>query len=96
MKNLAKYKYRLTKVFRLHQSFVVLVAMLILLVAVVFRVNSLNDLPLDQEYLNTESSKVTTVRFDEKAIEEIKALRDSNVASPGTQLPTDRQNPFNE
>lgn len=96
MKNLSKLKYKFSKVFRIHQTFVILVAVLLLLVVALMRVNLLNDLPVDQTYLNEQSDKIKTVKFDEKAIEEIKALRDSNVASPGTDLPKDRQNPFNE
>ena len=96
MKQLTNLKYRLSKLFKVHHAFVVLTAVLLVLVVAFMRVNTLNNLPLDQTYLNQEKGKIKTVRFNEAAIEEIKALRDSNVAAPGTELPKDRQNPFNE
>ena len=96
MKSLNSIKYKLAKFFKLHQTFVVLVFLLIILSVSVFRVNSLISMPLDQPYLDLEVGKIKTVKFDEKAIDQIKSLRDSNVAAPGTNLPKDRQNPFNE
>jgi len=89
-------RYRLAKIFRLHQAFVILILVLMVLVAVFYRVKSLNDLPVDKVYMNQEMQKIKTVKFNEEAIEQIKALRDSNVATPGTDLPKNRQNPFNE
>jgi len=96
MKSLTRIKYKFAKIFKVHQSFVVVLIVLLILLAVIFRVNMLNNLPTDQNYLKTESAKIKIVNFNEDAIEEIKSLSDSNVSSPGTQLPKDRQNPFNE
>jgi predicted RND superfamily exporter protein len=93
---LEAYRYRLTKLFRVHQSFVILLLVLVVLVAVFYRVKSLNDLPVDQAYMTQEMQKLKAVKFNEEAIEQIKALRDSNVATPGTDLPKNRQNPFAE
>lgn len=93
---LSSTRYKFAKLFKVHQTFVVLTAVLLLLIGVVLRINSLNNLPLDQNYLNAESSKIQSVNFNEEAIEQIKALNDSNVSDPGTQLPGGRQNPFNE
>lgn len=97
MKNqLSNYKYRLIKLLHSHQSFVILLAVLLVLLLVFLRINTLGNLPLDQAHLNREAEKIKPVRFNEDAIEQIKALNDSNVADPGTQLPGNRQNPFNE
>lgn len=93
---LSKYKYAVSKTLRSHQAFVVLLLVLVVLLAVFIRINTLNNLPVDQTRINQESSKVKPVRFDEDAIKQIEALKDSNVEDPGTQLPGNRQNPFNE
>ena len=89
-------QYKSTKLLHSHQTFVVLVAVLIVLMMVFLRINTLSSIPLDQSYLNQETSKLKSVRFNEDAIEQIKTLNDSNVSDPGTQLPQNRQNPFNE
>lgn len=96
MKSLVKVKYRIGKIFREHQAFVMVTVVLLVLLAVLLRVNTLNDIETDQAYINSESGTIKAVKFDIEAIEEIKALRDSNVATPGTSLPQNRQNPFNE
>lgn len=93
---LTKANYKLQKLLHEHQAFVVLVVMLLVLMGVFLRINTLSNQPLDQAYLNQESSKLKSVRFNEDAIDQIKALRESNVIDPGTQLPSNRQNPFNE
>ena len=93
---LATYKYRLHKTLKSHQAFVVLLGVLLVLLVVFLRINSLNSLPIDQSRLNEESAKITPVQFNEEAIEQIKQLSESNVADPGTQLPGNRHNPFNE
>lgn len=92
----AKYRYRFTKVLRSHQAFVVLLGVLSVLLVVFIRINTLSNMPTDQGYLNQEVEKLKPVRFDEEAIEQIRALNDSNVNDPGTQLPSNRQNPFSE
>ena len=93
---LAPLKYKTTKLLRSHQAFVVLVTMLLILVAAVIRVNALSNLPVDQNYINLKKSEIQNVRFNEQAIEQIRQLNESNVAAPGTELPKNRQNPFNE
>ncbi|MFO0971192.1 MAG: hypothetical protein U0520_02460 [Candidatus Saccharimonadales bacterium] len=96
MKSLARHWYQLGKVMRTHQTFVVLVVVLLVLLAVFIRINELGSMPLDQAYLQQEGEKIKSVKFNEEAIEQIKALNESNVNDPGTRLPTDRQNPFSE
>ncbi len=88
--------YKLQKLLHEHQAFVVLVIALLVLMGVFLRINTLANQPLDQAYLTSESSKLKSVRFNEDAIRQIKALQESNVNDPGTQLPSNRQNPFNE
>lgn len=92
----ARYRYRFMKVFQNHQAFVVILVVLCVLLAVLLRISTLSSLPLDKNRFNQESAKVKPVRFNEKAIEQIQSLSESNVADPGTQLPSNRQNPFNE
>jgi hypothetical protein len=89
-------KRKTQKLLRGHQAFVVLLFVLFVLMGVFLRINTLSNQPLDTTYLNQESSKLKSVRFNEDAIEQIKLLKESNVADPGTQLPLNRQNPFNE
>lgn len=91
-----RYRLKIAKMLRDHHIFVVLLIVLAVLLAVFIRINTLNSLPLDQARLNQESEKIKPVRFNEGAIEKIKALNESNVADPGTQLPDNRQNPFSE
>jgi hypothetical protein len=88
--------YKFQKLFHEHQAFVVMVTALLILIAVFLRINTLSNQPLDQTYLNQEASKLKSVRFNEDAVNQIKALNDSNVKDPGTELPGNRQNPFNE
>jgi len=94
--SIKRLKYDFLKIFREHQAFVVISAVLIILIAVFLRINALSNMPLDQRYLDTESSKIKTVRFNQEAIEQIKELNDSNVTTPKVTLPSNRQNPFNE
>ena len=93
---LTRYKYRFTKILRSHQAFVVVVIVLLTLIAVFLRINTLGNLPSDEQYLTQKISEIKTVKFNREAIEQIKALNDSNVGAPGTQLPENRRNPFNE
>lgn len=93
---LAPLKYKLSKIFRTHQTFVVLLVFLLVLVAAIFRIHNLSNLPVDQSYIDLKKSEIKTVRFNEQAIEEIEELNESNVSVPGTNLPQNRQNPFNE
>lgn len=95
-KQLNLLKYRLAKLFKNHQAFVVIVVVLMVLMAAMLRINSLSNIPLDQGYLDKKSSELKSVQFNQDAISQIQDLNDSNVDDPGTQLPSNRQNPFNE
>lgn len=93
---LARLKYKAVKLLHSHQAFVVITIVLVVLLLVFVRINSLNEMPVDQAYLDEKVSNIKTVNFDTEAIKEIEALNDSNVTAPGTDLPLDRNNPFNE
>lgn len=93
---LALYRYKTAKFLHLHQAFVILVTVLLLLVFVAFRINTLSNLPMDEAYYTKQTSQLKTVRFNQEAIKQIEELRDSNVTAPGTSLPKDRTNPFVE
>lgn len=93
---LPQLKNRLIKNLHSHQAFAVIVAVLIILLAVFLRISSLSNAPIDQAYLNQEVEKVKPVQFNQNAIKEIEKLKESNIEDPGTQLPQNRQNPFNE
>ena len=93
---LVPLKYKASKLFRSHQAFVILLAMLLVLTFAVVRINTLSNLPIDQNYINQKKSEIKTVRFNEQAIDQIRQLNESNVQAPGTELPQNRQNPFNE
>lgn len=95
-KSFSRFKYKYLKLFRSHQSFVVLTIVLLILVASVVRINSLGNIPIDQTYLDAKLSETKSVTFNRQAIEQIKELNESNVSTPGTQLPSNRENPFNE
>lgn len=95
-RQLNNYSYKLQKTFRSRQVFVTIIAVLLVLAAVLFRINALNNIPVNQKYLDAQSSKLQSVRFNEEAVTQIKALNESSAQDPGTQLPTGRQNPFNE
>lgn len=95
-KNLTRYKYRLLKILRVHQTFIVITVVLLILILTALRINMLNDMPQDQQYLKSQTSQLKSVHFNQDAINKIKSLSDSNVAVPGTELPSNRQNPFNE
>ncbi len=88
--------FRIKKVFQSHQAFVVVMILLIVSLAVVLRIRQLDNKPADQAYIEENSLSLKSVNFNQKAIEQIETLRDSNVAAPGTQLPGNRQNPFSE
>lgn len=90
------FQHQLVKVLHNHQAFAVLTAVLFVLTAVFLRISALSNTPIDQSYLNQEIEKVKPVQFNQDAIDEIEKLKESNIADPGTQLPTNRQNPFNE
>ena len=89
-------KYKLTKFFHSHQAFVVIAVVLVILLSVFVRINTLNEIPVDQAYLDKEVSQIKTVNFDKSAIKEIEALSDSDITVPGTDLPANRKNPFSE
>lgn len=93
---LSLIRYKLAKAFHQHEAFVVIVAVLLVLTGLVLRINALSNVPMDEAYYNEQTSKLKTVNFNQAAIKEIEALRDSNVTDPGTELPSDRTNPFVE
>jgi hypothetical protein len=93
---LAHFKYRFTKLFHSHQAFVVTTIVLCVLLLVFARINVLNEMPEDQVYLDSKISTIKKVNFNEDAIKQIETLKDSDVTTPGTDLPINRQNPFNE
>lgn len=95
-KQFNRIKYRLSKVLRTHQGFVVIVVVLTLLIVAVLRLNMLGNIPVDQTYLDQQSSQIKSVKFNQDAISQIEDLQDSNVADLGTRLPANRENPFNE
>lgn len=86
----------LRKVLRAHQLFSVTFVFLLILIVMVLRIRHLSDLPPDQGYIDEQLLKTKTVNFNQQAIEDIQALRDSNVSVPDSQLPGNRQNPFSE
>ena len=96
MQKFAHFKYRFIKLFHSHQAFVVTTMVLFVLLLVFGRINMLNELPEDQAYLDTKMSTIEKVNFNEEAIKQIEKLKDSDVATPGTDIPVDRQNPFSE
>ncbi len=96
MKKMNAIKYGLSKTFRTHQLFVVLVTLLIILIVTVYRVISMTNLSTELSGIDTSSASVKAIKFDEDAIERIRSLRDNNVSNPGVSIPNDRSNPFNE
>ena len=90
------YIYKSTKLLHAHQAFVVLVTVLIVLTFVIIRINTLNNLPVDQAYYDQQTAQLKTVVFNHEAITKIEMLRDSDVTQPGTSLPANRNNPFAE
>ncbi len=95
-KKFVALKYKASKLLHQHQTFVVLTIVLSVLIVVIVRINNLSNLPLDQGYLNEQTSQIKNVNFNQNAIDQIKQLNDSNVTAPGTELPSNRLNPFNE
>lgn len=89
-------RYKFTKLFHQHEAFVVILAVLSVLIVLALRINSLSNIPMDQSYYDKKVSELKTVNFNNEAIKQIEALRDSNVTNPGTELPADRTNPFVE
>ncbi len=93
---ISKLIFRVKKVLHHHQGFVVSIMLLLVILATVLRIQFLNEMRPDQAYLDERADSVRSVNFNQKAIEQIEALRDSNVTAPGTQLPGNRDNPFSE
>lgn len=89
-------RYKAVKLFKMHQTFVVLVIMLFVLFVALMRVTALNNIPVDQTYLLQKMTGVKAVVFNRDAISQIEDLNESNVNNPGTQLPSNRENPFSE
>lgn len=93
---LVRLRHKMLRLFRTHQTFVFVVTILLILIFTVVRINNLSNLPEDQQYLTQQSQGIKTVRFNQDAIEKIQSLNESNVKTPGTQLPQNRENPFSE
>jgi hypothetical protein len=93
---ITRYRYQFSKAFRSHEAFVAIVITLLILIGAVLRVSMLNNLPIDQNYLVKKTNAITSVKFNHEAIEQIQTLNQSNVSTPGTELPSNRQNPFSE
>lgn len=91
-----KLQFKLQSIFSSHQAFVVLSLLLVIASIVIFRLISLSNLEPSAEYIDDQTRAIQPVPFNEEAIEEIKALRESNVSNPGTQIQEDRNNPFAE
>lgn len=96
MNKLSALRYKLAKSLRGHEAFIVSVIALLILLLLTLRINSLNNIPMDQAYYDQKTSEVKGVTFNQEAIEQIETLRDSNVADPSAQLPDGRDNPFVE
>ena len=95
-KDYARLKYKIVKILHSHQAFIVLIGVLVLLVFVIMRINTFNNIGYDEAYYTRETASLKSVQFNQEAIEQIEALRDSNVDEPAVQLPGDRSNPFAE
>ncbi len=93
---LTAFLYKFKRFFKVHQAFVTIIGMLLVIIAVVIRLNMLGNMEPNQAYVDDETTKIKTVQFDQEALGEIQALRESHVTVPGTQLPEGRQNPFSE
>jgi hypothetical protein len=89
-------QFKMQSVFSSHQAFVVLSLLLIIATLVIFRLTSLSNLEPSAEYIDDQTRTIQPVPFNEEAIKEIQALRNSNVSNPGTQIQEDRSNPFAE
>lgn len=93
---LKKLHLKVTSIFTHHQTFVVVSLLLLLVAGVMVRLGGLSNMEPTQEVIDDQSSSVKSVIFNEDAVEEIEALRDSNVKEPGTQVQQNRDNPFSE
>lgn len=80
------FKYKFSKIFRLHQAFIVLVFVLLILIGVVIRINTLSNIPIDQAYSIRNPLKLKLCN-SMKALLKYRALNDSNVATPRTDQP---------
>lgn len=95
-KDYVRLKFKLVKTLHTHQAFIVLIVVLLLLVFVIVRINTFNNITYNEAYYTQETASLKSVQFNQEAIEQIEALRDSNVNEPAVQLPGDRSNPFAE
>ncbi|MBP9738557.1 hypothetical protein KBD20_02625 [Candidatus Saccharibacteria bacterium] len=89
-------RYKVAKLFHNHEAFVIATVVLMLLMGVIIRINSLSNLPVDEAYYKQKTAQLKSVTFDQDAIKKIEELRDSNVTAPGAELPANRNNPFTE
>ena len=90
------YRYKVAKLFHTHEAFVIATVVLLLLLGVILRINTLSNLPIDEVYYTEKTSQLKSVTFDQDAIKKIEELRDSNVTTPGAELLENRNNPFTE
>lgn len=88
-------RLKLATIFNEHQWFIVITTVLLILLAMVLRINYLNNLKLAPEEAG-DNKVYTPAKFNQQAIKKIQSLRDSNVAQPGTSIQQGRQNPFTE
>lgn len=95
-KEFTEKKLALTQFMHRHQAFLVLTCVLVILTFVILRINSLGNIAPDASYFERETSSLKPVQFNQEAITQIEALRDSNVSEPTVELPRDRNNPFTE
>lgn len=96
MNKVAAVRYKLSKSLRGHEAFIVSIIALLILLLLTLRINTLNNLPMDQAYYDQKTSELKSITFNQEAIEQIETLRDSNVIDPSAQLPDGRDNPFVE
>jgi hypothetical protein len=91
-----KIKFKLEKLLTSHQAFVVVCLFLTLFSVMVYRLTVLSNIQPDQAYIDEQKLSIKTFEFKQADIDKIKALRDSNVKDPGTDIQKNRQNPFAE
>jgi hypothetical protein len=58
MKRFDEVQYKVAKVFRSHQAFVVLLITLLILLATFLRVQTLNNMPIDNAYIDEQSTNI--------------------------------------
>lgn len=77
------------------QTSIIAIVVIVILSLTTLRMLQLIDPPVDEDKAAENLAQVKRVRIDEKAIDQIKALQDSQ-ASANSNLNSGRTNPFNE